>query len=82
MKGQENRMSTALIFGLRFKYLTIHTRILYITVFSFVHKTALSWYSNRQRVKERQLLGQTQQMSDIEKLTQTNIHIANVTSYS
>jgi len=39
-----------------FKYCTVHTRILWITVFSFAHKTALSWYSNRERVKERSLM--------------------------
>ena len=36
-----------------FRYCTIHTRILWITTFSFIHKTALSWYSNRTRVSER-----------------------------
>ena len=36
-----------------FRYCTIHTRILWVASFSFIHKTALSWYSNRTRVKER-----------------------------
>lgn len=35
-----------------FRYCTIHTRILWLTCFSFFHKTVLSWYSNRTRVKE------------------------------
>eukprot|EP01084_Bolivina_argentea_P262310 443538_1 len=41
------------IMFISFRYFTIHTRILYITICSFFHKTVLSWYSNRNRVNER-----------------------------
>lgn len=36
-----------------FRYMTPETRILYITSCSYIHKTALSWYTNRERVKNR-----------------------------
>lgn len=36
-----------------FRYMTPETRILYITSCSYIHKTALSWYTNRERVQNR-----------------------------
>ena len=36
-----------------FRFFTPETRIFYITTCSFAHKTALSWYSNRTRCKQR-----------------------------
>eukprot|EP01083_Nonionella_stella_P053456 141416_1 len=36
-----------------FTYCRLQTQILFLSTFSFIHKTALSWYSNRNRFKQR-----------------------------
>eukprot|EP01084_Bolivina_argentea_P174009 301421_1 len=41
------------IMWFNFRYCTPETRIFFIATLSFLHKTALSWYSNRNRMKER-----------------------------
>lgn len=48
-----------------FRFFTQHTRILYITSLSLAHKTALSWFTNRNRMNERLLKLEKEEESTI-----------------
>ena len=39
--------------ALNFRFVPQHSQILFVSVFSFLHKTWMSWLSNRQRHRER-----------------------------
>ena len=40
---------------INFRYMSMQYRIMFIVTLSFIHKTGLSWYSNRERVKQRMI---------------------------
>ncbi len=54
------------VMALNFRYMLPETRILFVTACSFLHKSALSWYSNRERVRKQRLAHENDNCLDVD----------------